>query len=155
MDGRTSRRLIDLVRGQSDVLTRWPVARVHIRWRSLRAPIPASWWTVESFHGRASFPVWSKTRELLYGALIKSETSRIMVVRNSEHDDAFRADKPSVWSPTSYRFGGATPTFELHPDGQRVVVKPVAEPIAAKHDQVVFIFSFFDELRRIAPGAKR
>ena len=46
--------------------------------------------------------------------------------------------------------------FDLHPDGERFALAPVAfPPGGAKQDKVVFIFNFFDELRRIAPAAKR
>jgi hypothetical protein len=43
----------------------------------------------------------------------------------------------------------------LHPDGNRVVVAPVSEsPAGDTQDKVVFVFDFFDELRRLAPAGK-
>lgn len=46
--------------------------------------------------------------------------------------------------------------FDLHPDGERFAVAVAAQtPSGTKQDKVVFIFNFFDELRRIAPATKR
>ena len=46
--------------------------------------------------------------------------------------------------------------FDLHPDGERFALAPVEQaPSGAKQDQVIFIFNFFDELRRIAPATTR
>ncbi len=46
-------------------------------------------------------------------------------------------------------------SFDLHPDGERFALAPVTETqTAAKQDKLVFIFNFFDELRRIAPAAR-
>jgi hypothetical protein len=42
--------------------------------------------------------------------------------------------------------------LDLHPDGQRFAVAPAVDESAVRQDKVVFIFNFFDELRRIAPG---
>ena len=38
-----------------------------------------------------------------------------------------------------------------HPDGQRFAVAPAVDESDVKQDKVIFIFNFFDELRRIAP----
>jgi Tol biopolymer transport system component len=108
--------------------------------------------------GRGEFPVWSKNpkrKELFYGTPTGNGNGKIMVVRYFEEGDAFHTDTPTDWSPTRYRLGGAASTFDLHPDGLRVVMKPISETIEEKHDHVVFIFNFFDELRRIAPSTKR
>ena len=45
--------------------------------------------------------------------------------------------------------------FDLHPDGERFALAPAANAGGAKQDKVVFIFNFFDELRRIAPASKQ
>ena len=45
-------------------------------------------------------------------------------------------------------------SFDLHPDGERFALAAVPETQRRKQDKVVFIFNFFDELRRLAP-AKR
>jgi len=44
----------------------------------------------------------------------------------------------------------------LHPDGERFALGTVPDAqSAARQDKVVLIFNFFDELRRIAPVARR
>ena len=46
-------------------------------------------------------------------------------------------------------------SIDLHPDGDRFALAPVSETqIAVKQDKLVFIFNFFDELRRLAPPKK-
>lgn len=72
----------------------------------------------------------------------------------------FRADKPRLWPEGRFSVlttpGGAGGSFDLHPDGERVAVAPLTEARAAvKQDKLVFIFNFFDELRRIAPPKQR
>ena len=47
-------------------------------------------------------------------------------------------------------------SFDLHPDGERFVLAAAPDhESAVKQDKLVFIFNFFDELRRLAPAAKR
>jgi len=42
--------------------------------------------------------------------------------------------------------------FDLHPDGNRFALATIPEDqVAARQDRVVFVFNFFDELRRLAP----
>jgi hypothetical protein len=43
----------------------------------------------------------------------------------------------------------------LHPDGEPIALAAAsAAQTAAKRDKVVFVFNFFDELRRLAPVKK-
>ena len=83
-----------------------------------------------------------------------------MAVSYAAQGDSFAADKPGLWSdvPFSPRLRGipgAGRPFDLHPDGERVAIARVPEnQSAAKQDTLVFIFNFFDELRRIAPVRK-
>lgn len=66
---------------------------------------------------------------------------------------SFRAQKPRLWSEGRYQTRGPTRMVDLNPDGERFALAPTAP--GAKQDKVVFIFNFFDELRRIAPLTKR
>ena len=70
--------------------------------------------------------------------------------------DSFRAEKPRLWSEGRFTPPiGQARSFDLHPDGERFALAAVPETqTAAKQDKVVFIFNFFDELRRIAPVGK-
>ena len=70
-----------------------------------------------------------------------------------EGGSSFRAEN------TRERSSGLVPllelnrTFDLHPDGERIVVLKSSETEASR-DTIVVIQNFFDELRRIAPTAR-
>ena len=69
--------------------------------------------------------------------------------------DALQAEKPRVWSETPVQLRptiGAN--FDLHPDGARVAMAPATEATAGP-THVTLIFTFFDELRRLAPVTTR
>jgi hypothetical protein len=79
-----------------------------------------------------------------------------MVASYAIDGDSFRPDKPRLWSDRRYVPRPGQRSWNLHPDGERVVLNPAPEEMAAaKQDRVVFIFNFFDELRRSAPSTKR
>jgi serine/threonine-protein kinase len=114
-------------------------------------PGPGGKWQIST--GGGTTPTWSRTRhELFYG----TPDQRIMVSPYAVEGDSFRAEKPRFWSE-----GRLTPTlrqraFDLHPDGERLALAAVPETqTTARQDKLVFIFNFFDELRRIAPAARR
>jgi hypothetical protein len=74
---------------------------------------------------------------------------------------SFRAEKPRLWSEARFlvRPGPAGParSFDLHPDGERVALAKAPDiETAPTQDKVIFIFifNFFDELRRLAPVKK-
>ncbi len=82
-----------------------------------------------------------------------------MVASYAVVGDSFVAEKARLWSKGRFvvrqHCGGPNRSFDLHPDGQRFAMAAVQEvQTAEKQDKVVFIFNFFDELRRLAP-AKR
>jgi acetyl-CoA carboxylase beta subunit len=86
-------------------------------------------------------------------------TQQIMVASYAVVGDSFVAEKARLWSKGRFVLrqhrGGPNRSFDLHPDGQRFAMAAVQEvQTAEKQDKVVFIFNFFDELRRLAP-AKR
>ena len=93
-------------------------------------------------------PIWSRTRpELLYSTL----NQQLMVATYVATGDSFRADRPQTWSPTRFMTRPRLTSYDLHPDGKRfALVTPLGAP--AKQDKAVFIFNFFDELRRLAPA---
>ena len=100
-------------------------------------------------------PVWSGNgRELFY----HTEDNRIMVASYSVQSDLFVPEKPRLWSEKrTINVGTAQPTYDLTPDGKRVAVLMPAEgrEVQQTPNHVVFLFNFFDELRRRAPvGAK-
>jgi serine/threonine-protein kinase len=112
-------------------------------------PGPGRKWQVSNAGG--AWPTWSRSRrELFY----LGEDGRILVAPYTVDGDSFSAEKPRVWSAGLVPDRGVGPTFDLHPDGERVAVLK-ASGVEARRDKVVFIQNFFDELRRIAPVGKR
>jgi eukaryotic-like serine/threonine-protein kinase len=113
-------------------------------------PGPGGKWQISTDGG--FYPSWSRTRpELFFGA----PGQQIMVASFTVQGDSFRADKPRPWSSARYITRPRFRSFDLHPDGNRFAMAAVKETqTAEKRDKVVFIFNFFDELRRLAP-AKR
>ena len=66
---------------------------------------------------------------------------------------AFQRDPPRLWSKSRYLLsGGGGRSFDLHPDGNRFVMAVAPEvQDSIKRDELVFVFNFFDELRRLVP----
>jgi serine/threonine-protein kinase len=93
-------------------------------------------------------PFWSRNgHELGYGS-----GSGLMTVRYTVSGDTFVADKPRMWIEKL----GKIVDGDMAPDGKRMLVlTPVesSEPPKQEHE-VVFLFNFFDELRRRVPAAK-
>jgi Tol biopolymer transport system component len=111
-------------------------------------PGPGGKWRVSTAGGTVSR--WSSSgRELLF----LNPQGKIMFSSYTVVGDSFMADKPQIWSPTSIvgtRTGGSG--YDLHPDGKRVAATATQEQTNAVQDKVVFVFSFADYLRKIAPG---
>jgi Tol biopolymer transport system component len=114
-------------------------------------PGPGGKWQIST--GGGTFPTWSRTKhELLFGIV-----DQIMVASYSADGDSFRADKPRRWSETGYLFRPRGKSWDLHPDGERLAAQASApdNQTEDRQDKVVFVFNFFDELRRLAPVTKR
>ena len=69
--------------------------------------------------------------------------------------DSFRADTPRLWSERPLNFRSRQRWYDLHPDGDRMALAATADSPQGKQDKVVFVFTFFDELRRVAPAGRR
>jgi serine/threonine-protein kinase len=117
-------------------------------------PGPGGRWPIST--GGGAYPRWSKNGRELFYRTPSEGNEQIMVVTYTAEGDVFRADKPRLWSSTAIGIRPRLGNFDLHPDGERVAVAPVSDPrLFAKQDKVVIIFNFFDDLRRLAPVAKR
>jgi len=104
-------------------------------------------WQISSGGGTA--PVWSRARqELFYGTL----DQQLMVASYRVENGSFQRDPPRLWSKTRYLVRGPRRSYDLHPDGNRfaLAVAPEATEFV-KRDKLVFVFNFFDELRRLIP----
>jgi serine/threonine-protein kinase len=102
--------------------------------------------------GGGSSPTWSRSKqELFYGV-----NGRIMLVPFTVGTDTFRPEAPRPWSEGRYQTRGSRRMFDLHPDGERVALAPASRtPGRSNPDGVVFVFNFFDELRRIPSATSR
>ena len=78
-----------------------------------------------------------------------------MVAPYAVAGDSFRADTPHVWSPTSLTNLGANIPYDIHPDGKRLAVAAAQDQASVVQDKVVFVFNFFDYLRRLTDTGGR
>jgi hypothetical protein len=86
--------------------------------------------------------------EIFYAAL----DNRLMVASYKVEGDAFTADRPRVWSERRFMTRPGLGSLDLHPDGERFILAAAPEnESAVRQDKLVFVFNFFDELRRVAP----
>jgi Tol biopolymer transport system component len=112
-------------------------------------PGPGGKWQISTDGGNQ--PAWSRSgRELFY----RTPEGRLMVVSYTVEGDSFRADKPQAVAETRTNNTIRGRAYALHPDSQRFAVAATPQDTGAKQDKVVFVFNFFDELRRLAPAAK-
>ena len=96
-------------------------------------------------------PTWSRRRnELFY----LSPDSHLMVVSYIVDADIFRANPPQKWSEQPINERPTMRPFDLHPDGDRVVV---SGDVASRTnvDKVVLVPNFLDEVRRRLADARR
>jgi len=99
----------------------------------------------------ADDPSWSRLRhELLF---ISASDLRMMVAAYTVENGAFKAEKPRVWTETRAITRPRPPSrdLDLHPDGKRFAVASNQNDTTVRQNKAVFVFNFFDELRRIAP----
>jgi hypothetical protein len=109
-------------------------------------PGPGGKWQVST--GGGTYPTWSRNgQELFYATL----DQHIMVVRYRVEGNSIRADKPTLWTETAFS-PGQYRRFTLDPNSDRFAVGK--QPETESNGRVVFIFNFFDELRRLAPAPK-
>ncbi len=110
-------------------------------------PGPGGKWKVSTAGGK--FPAWSRTtRELFF----LGGDDRVMVASYSIDGDSFRVSRPRVFSPTVVRRDGVRQSFDVSPDGKRVVIFPKPEVGQAPGSlHATFLLNFFDEVRRRIP----
>ena len=113
-------------------------------------PVREGKWLISSGGGQG--PTWSRAkRELLYLTL----DNRIMSVPYTVEGDSFRGETPRLWTERRILRRQRLRSLDLHPDGERVAAAVAPEgQTEDRRDKVVFIFNFFDELRRIASATR-
>jgi Tol biopolymer transport system component len=104
-------------------------------------------WQISTGGGQA--PEWSKSKpELLYSTI----NQEIMVAPYRVEGGGFQRDRPRPWPKARYVLRGPQRSFDLHPDGNRLVLALAPENQGAvKRDKLILVFNFFDELRRLVP----
>jgi serine/threonine-protein kinase len=118
--------------------------------RPFPSPAGSGKWQISLAGGR--MPVWSSDRKSL---LFQNTDNRIMVASYTVNGASFTASNPRLWmdgyllNPTSL----TDRNFDLSPDGKHieVILPPNAEEQKLAR-RVVFLFNFFDELKRRAAG---
>lgn len=101
-------------------------------------------------NGDGVYPVWSpKGRELFFRTL----DNQIMTAAYEIKGDSFVADKPRLWSEKRLANVGLFRSYDVAPDGKRIVALMPAEGLEEQKAQnhVTFLLNFFDELRRRVP----
>ena len=76
----------------------------------------------------------------------------MMVAPYRTEGDSFRAEKPRLLSDTRITARPRSPSrdVDVHPDGQRFAVSPRTQNLTVtKQDKVVFVFNFFEQLKRL------
>ena len=106
-------------------------------------PGPGGKWQISSGHGPGP-AFWSRTsHELFY----VDPAGHVMVVAYATNGGAFTAGQPRVWSDRRIA------AFDLMPDGKRLIGSLLQDDNKpATH--AMFVFNFFDELRRRAAEGK-
>jgi serine/threonine-protein kinase len=97
-------------------------------------------------------PLWSPLGNELW---FRSSENRLMVAKYSVKGGEFIADKPNPRFDLRVATQGSGRTYDLSPDGKRVVaLMPVGSQGQGADNHVTFLLNFFDELRRRAPTDK-
>jgi Tol biopolymer transport system component len=96
-------------------------------------------------------PAWSRNgRELLF----QGADGRVMITEYTAPGESFHSGKPHPWSPAKIVVG-AFPSFDLHPDNQRLMVTLAPEEENTGDVHAIFVLNFADELRRrVSEGRK-
>ena len=115
-------------------------------------PGPGGKWQIST--EVADDPMWSRTRQQLFFA--STPGLRLMVAGYSVNGQSCVADKPTLVSDARFATRSRAPSRDIaiHPDGQQFAVAPAVDT-PNRVDKAVFVFNFFDELRRLTAGSRQ
>src|SRR5262249_46354660 len=102
--------------------------------------------------GGGYFPVWSRSgHELFFERLTGNG---IMTVSYTVKGEAFSAGTPKVWLAATLIPTTVFPNYDLAPDGKRIAALLADDDAEGPKPRthLIFLLTFFDELRRKAPG---
>jgi serine/threonine-protein kinase len=100
--------------------------------------------------GGGLHPRWSANKNELFYLGIDSPNP-VMVVPYQVDGDNFVPGAPKQWSTQRIQPHPRGSAYDVHPGGLRIVMSKPPDVPAARRDKAVFVFNFFDELRRVAP----
>jgi Tol biopolymer transport system component len=110
-------------------------------------PGPGGKWKVSTAGGK--FPAWSRTTHELF---FLGSDDRIMVATYAIEGASFIPGKPRQWAATQVLRDGVRLSFDVTPDGKRVVVFPRPPETQTEGSlHATFLLNFFDEVRRRLP----
>jgi DNA-binding winged helix-turn-helix (wHTH) protein/Tol biopolymer transport system component len=95
------------------------------------------------------FPLWSRSADQI---LFQDDEGHIEVIDYQVNGASFRAGKQRLWLSKPIAAGNRRLFFDLAPDGKRIVTFERAKNDASLGSlRAMFLFNFFDELRRRVP----
>jgi serine/threonine protein kinase/Tol biopolymer transport system component len=114
-------------------------------------PGPGAQWQVSTSGGWV--PTWSRRRhELVYLSLLPD--SHLMVVSYTIEGETFRGGPPQKWSEQPISGRPTARSFDLHPDGDRIVASGDLTT-TTNVDKVVLVTNVLDDVRRRSSDARR
>jgi len=116
---------------------------------SSQSPARDGKWQISNAGGR--WPLWARnSRELFYQSL----DQRVMAAAYTATAISFGAEKPHVWAEKRLAGTGALPTFDVAPDGKRVLA--IFEAKEAKPEtHLRVLLNVGDALRQRAPAGDK
>jgi eukaryotic-like serine/threonine-protein kinase len=99
-----------------------------------------------------TYPAWSHNgRELFFRT--NGVHNQLIVASVQERGDSLVVETPRVWFGRRIPTFSSTRSYDLAPEGKRVVALLPADTPEEPHDRVIFLLNFFDELRRRVPSS--
>jgi serine/threonine-protein kinase len=113
-------------------------------------PFPGPGGRRQVSNGGGFQPMWSRKHDELLYVAVTSAGARVMAAPYTVEGNSFNPGAPHEWSPVTIQGRGRLGWLDLHPDGERVAANVLQGGLpAAKQDHAVFIFNFFEQLRRL------
>lgn len=106
-------------------------------------PGPGGQWRVSRKGG--TFPRWAPREP----HLLFTGPGLVMFAKYEAQGASFWSSEPEPWSPTAYLGSGGAYPYDVHPDGQRLVVN--VDRKQNSRNTLAFTFGFFDYLKELLP----
>lgn len=105
---------------------------------------------------QANYPAWSRSGNELYFWHF-GVVNQLMVASYKVQGGSFLPDKPRVWFEKKLASFSTTRSYDVAPDGKRIVALIQAEgpEVQNRQSQLIFLLNFFDELRRRVPTERK